>query len=103
MPLTHILCKPRSPVLQSAPRKPIAHIIFPDLPYGAYEGDRWDREFVPTVLRCLGFCTVRSAFAWEPEFSVPFLRAIWKEVYGSRVSWTVEMNDLVYTKVCFLS
>ena len=79
------------------PQNPVEVIVFPSLPPGSEEDNRWDGVFLPTLYKYLG--SRQDPFLWQDEFAVETLQEIWNVVYLGRIKWNVRPYDLVHAKV----
>ncbi|TFK79729.1 hypothetical protein K466DRAFT_570065 [Polyporus arcularius HHB13444] len=86
----------RPKVEQLTSQRTVPVIVFPDLPPGAEDNNRWLGVFVPTLLKFLG--SRQDPYYWKDDYSVLTVQAIWDVVYAGRIEWTVCCSDLVHTK-----
>lgn len=68
-----------------------------DLPKGCRDGNFWRGRFIPTWLWVLGF----SSDPWiiDDGEAAAILQKIWDVVYHKTISYTIVVNDAVFTIV----
>ncbi|CDO73952.1 hypothetical protein BN946_scf185016.g109 [Trametes cinnabarina] len=64
------------------------------LPQGAQDGNRWKGVFVPTLLKALG--TRDDPWNVTDQGMVAIMQSIWDATYGSRLPFTIKVNDAVH-------
>ncbi|KAL7282943.1 hypothetical protein ACG7TL_002371 [Trametes sanguinea] len=64
------------------------------LPQGAQDGNRWKGVFVPTLLKALG--TRDDPWNVTDQEMVAIMQSIWDATYGSRLPFTIKVNDAVH-------
>lgn len=88
----HIIAAPSRAIARSAYRKK-------HLPQGCQDGNKWAREFIPTVIRYIG--DRDEVWTLSDDILCPILQSIWNVVYKTKTPHMVEADGAVIALVCF--
>ncbi|KAG2114272.1 uncharacterized protein F5147DRAFT_533048, partial [Suillus discolor] len=63
------------------------------LPKGCQVGNKWARQFIPTVIRCIG--DLDEVWTLADDVVCPILQSVWNAVYKGKIPHTVEADGPV--------
>ncbi|KAG2093744.1 uncharacterized protein F5147DRAFT_779262 [Suillus discolor] len=87
----------------SAPSKPIVRSAYrkKHLPKGCQVGNKWARQFIPTVIRCIG--DLDEVWTLADDVVCPILQSVWNAVYKGKIPHTVEADGPVLCRARYVS